>query len=117
MSSIRIGLPALRMGDIVDYNGYVSVCPNSEYQNRYLFDILKELFTSHPFDGLYCNMSSFYLTDYNGTFHGVCQCDVCRGLYKKETGRELPPLSTREIPHWRIISLFWADAVPATRQS
>ena len=78
-------------GDIVDYNGYVSVCPNSEYQNRYLFDILKELFTSHPFDGLYCNMSSFYLTDYNGTFHGVCQCDVCRGLYKKETGRELPP--------------------------
>lgn len=76
---------------IVDYNGYVSVCPNSEYQNRYMFDILQELFTTHPFDGLYCNMSSFYLTDYNGTFHGVCQCGVCRGLYKKETGRELPP--------------------------
>ena len=104
-------------GDIVDYNGYVSVCPNSEYQNRYLFDILKELFTSHPFDGLYCNMSSFYLTDYNGTFHGVCQCDVSGDFIKKKRAGNCRPLSTREIPHWRIISLFWADAVPATRQS
>lgn len=84
---------AARLGDgsIVDYHGYVSVCPNSEYQNEAMFRVLEELFNTHPFDGLYCNMSSFFLTDYDGVFRGVCQCERCRALYKQSTGRELPP--------------------------
>lgn len=84
---------AARLGDgsIVDYHGYVSVCPTSDYQNEAMFRVLEELFTTHPFDGLYCNMSSFFLTDYDGKVHGVCQCQRCRALYQKATGRTLQP--------------------------
>lgn len=90
---------AARLGDgsIVDYHGYVSVCPNSEYQNEAMFKVLEELFSTHPFDGLYCNMSSFFLTDYDGKIHGVCQCERCRSLYRETTGRTLPAgLSLRD---------------------
>lgn len=90
---------AARLGDgsIVDYHGYVSVCPNSDYQNDAMFRVLEELFTTHPFDGLYCNMSSFFLTDYDGAVHGVCQCERCRALYEQATGRALAPgLSVRD---------------------
>lgn len=77
-------------GSIIDYNGYVSVCPNSAYQEKYMFEVLREVFTTHPFDGLYCNMSSFYLMDYTGKFYGVCRCGTCKKLYKEETGRDMP---------------------------
>ncbi|WP_317319730.1 hypothetical protein [Subdoligranulum variabile] len=90
---------AARLGDgsIVDYHGYVSVCPNSDYQNEAMFQVLEELFTTHPFDGLYCNMSSFFITDYDGKVHGVCQCERCRTLYQQATGRSLAPgLSLRD---------------------
>ena len=77
-------------GSTLDYHGYVSVCPNSEYLDEAMFAVLRELFEAIPFDGLYCNMSSVFLTDYDGNFHGVCQCERCRALYEKETGKSAP---------------------------
>lgn len=77
-------------GSVLDYNGYVSVCPSSEYRTERMFEVLREVLTTHPFDGLYCNMSGAFLTDYDGGFYGVCQCDTCRARYRAETGREAP---------------------------
>lgn len=85
-------------GSVIDWNGYINVCPNSEYQERYIFDILREVFTTHPFDGLYCNMSSALLMDYGGKFYGVCQCETCRELYRQETGRQAPAASDPRDP-------------------
>ena len=48
-------------GEELEYNGYVQTCINGDYQQKYVYDILKELFDEFDFDGLYCNMSSTLL--------------------------------------------------------
>ncbi|MBQ0125425.1 MAG: hypothetical protein KBS59_03770, partial [Clostridiales bacterium] len=51
-------------GGIIEQNGFVQTCQNSEYQTEKVLDILREIFTKIPFDGLYCNMSGFVGMDY-----------------------------------------------------
>ncbi|RKL65503.1 hypothetical protein CR203_20095, partial [Salipaludibacillus neizhouensis] len=65
-------------GEIVNYNGFVHTCPNGDYQQKYMFDILQEVLTTHSFDGLFCNMSGFLVVDYNYTYHGPCHCENCQ---------------------------------------
>lgn len=77
-------------GEIVNYNGFVHTCPNSEYQRVHMFEILKELFSTHDFDGLFCNMSGFLVVDYSGKYHGPCHCENCSTRFKDEFGLELP---------------------------
>lgn len=77
-------------GEIVNYNGYVHTCLNSQYQQSYIFDILKELFKEHDFDGLFCNMSGFLVVDYDYNYHGPCHCDNCKRLFKEQFGGEIP---------------------------
>ncbi|WP_367923881.1 alpha-amylase family protein [uncultured Ruthenibacterium sp.] len=93
-------------GNMLDYNGYVSVCPNSEYRQKQVFEILKELLETHPFDGLFCNMSGAFLTDYNGRFYGVCQCQTCRARYKAETGKDVPNTADPRDPSLREYTTF-----------
>lgn len=77
-------------GDIVDYNGDVHVCPNGDYQQARMFDILEEVLTTHPFDGVFCNMSGFLVIDYSGVYHGPCHCENCQRLFHEQSGLELP---------------------------
>ena len=77
-------------GDIINYNGNVHVCPNSEYQQKILFEILKETLTTHPFDGVFCNMSGFVVADYSGNYYGICHCENCRKKFREFCGEELP---------------------------
>ena len=77
-------------GEIVNYNGDVHVCPNGEYQQKIMFEILEEVLTTHPFDGVFCNMSGFLVMDYSGNFHGPCHCDSCKKKYLEIYGTEMP---------------------------
>lgn len=77
-------------GEIVNYNGYVHTCLNGEYQQRVLFDILKEALQAYPLDGVFFNMIGYQTSDYSAVYHGICQCDACRTRFKKESGRDLP---------------------------
>ena len=95
-------------GSVVNYNGYISVCPNSDYQNTRVFEILRELFDTHPFDGLFCNMSGYLLTDYSGRFYGLCQCETCRKKYQSETGKDVPETGDSHSPALREYAAFHA---------
>lgn len=77
-------------GEIVNYNGDVHVCPNGEYQQKVMFEILEEVLTTHPFDGVFCNMSGFLVMDYSGNFHGPCHCDSCKKKHFEIYGTEMP---------------------------
>lgn len=77
-------------GEIVDQNGFIQACMNSKSQKSRVDAILKEALTLYPFDGVYCNMSSFYVTDYWGRAHGVCFCESCRAGFKAQTGLDAP---------------------------
>ena len=91
-------------GEIVNYNGDVHVCPNGEYQQKIMFEILEEALTTHPFDGLFCNMSGFLVVDYSGNFHGPCHCDNCKKKYLEMYGEEMP--ETDDIKNPAFVSRY-----------
>lgn len=95
-----------REGKIVNYNGNVHTCPNGDYQQKYMFDILEEVFTTHPFDGLFCNMSGFLVVDYSGTYHGPCQCENCQQKFKEQYGLELPKKDDPRDPTYKKYMIF-----------
>ncbi len=77
-------------GEIVDYNGDVHACPCGGYQQERAFDIMEEVLTTHPFDGIFFNMSGFVSRDYSGNNYGICHCESCRIAFLKRMGRGLP---------------------------
>ncbi len=93
-------------GDIINYNGNVHVCPNSDYQQKYLFEILRETLTTHPFDGVFCNMSGFVVADYSGNYYGICHCENCRRKFRAFCGGELPDREDPASPLYRKYEAF-----------
>ncbi len=77
-------------GGIVNQNGFVQTCQHSEYQQERVLEILRELLTSHPFDGVYCNMSGFIATGYDGKIYGMCTCDRCKAGFKAAFNMDVP---------------------------
>lgn len=77
-------------GGIINQNGYIQTCPGSEYQQTKVLEILQEALTTHPFDGIYVNMSGFIATDYSGKVYGMCQCDRCKAGFKAAAGMDTP---------------------------
>lgn len=77
-------------GEIMEYNGYVQVCINGEYQQKYVFEIITETFDKIPFDGLFCNMGGFQNRDYDFKDYGFCHCNSCRRKFKEMYGKDLP---------------------------
>ena len=77
-------------GEIVDWEGYVSTCMNGDYQRIYMHDVLREVLTKIPFDGVFFNMGGFMVTDYDTKYYGICHCESCRRMYRERFGEELP---------------------------
>lgn len=103
-------------GDIVDYNGDVHVCINSEYQQKYALDIIKETLTSHDFDGIFFNMGGFITFDYSGNDYGICHCDNCRHKFKESYGFDLPRSKDWDDPAYRAYLLFKKEVMRAHEQ-
>lgn len=77
-------------GAVMNYNGYVQTCINSEYQQKYAFEILQEIFETIPFDGLFCNMGGFQSRDYDFVDYGFCHCKACQEKFRAMSGYDLP---------------------------
>jgi hypothetical protein len=77
-------------GEVVDYNGDVHVCVNSWYQQQGILHILDELFTTHPFDGVFFNMGGYITHDYSGNYHGPCCCANCQRRFMEMYAQPLP---------------------------
>lgn len=77
-------------GNIMEYNQDVQVCINGDYQQKYAFQIIEEMFQEIPFDGLFCNMGGFQTRDYDFKDYGYCHCDNCRTKFRELYGFELP---------------------------
>ena len=88
-------------GRIMNYNGFVQTCVNGAYQQQYMFEILRELFTTHDFDGLYCNMAGTFVTDYDYNVYGPCHCDNCTRLFAEQVGGEFPRANDPRDPAFR----------------
>lgn len=85
-------------GQPLSYNGYVQTCINGPYQQEYLYEILEELFSRYDFDGLYCNMSSTFVVDYDLKVHEPCHCRNCTELFKEQFSMEIPDQNNPKDP-------------------
>ena len=79
-------------GEPLIYNGTVQTCLSGGYQGGYMDEILKEMFQTIPFDGIYCNMGTAtgVIVDYSMNRHGPCQCEACRSAFKAKYGMDVP---------------------------
>lgn len=64
-------------GESVVYNGQVHTCLNSRYQQEHSLEIMAEVASRYPIDGVFINMHGYQVRDYSGTYHGICQCANC----------------------------------------
>lgn len=103
-------------GEILNYNGDVSVCPNSEYQQERKLDILREVLTELPFDGVFCNMSGFQVTDYSGRYYGPCHCAACTRLFRDQYGAEIPRRDDPQDPVYAQYTSFKEACLAAHRE-
>lgn len=78
-------------GKNVNYNGQVHTCLSGGYQQEYMYEFLNEALDRYPVDGIFFNMSGYQRNDYSRNYHGICQCDNCRRLFRQFSGLDLPP--------------------------
>jgi len=98
-------------GQIVDYNGDVHVCLNSEYQQQRMFDILHELLSTHDFDGIFFNMGGYQTRDYSGNYYGICHCEACKRRFREMFDLPLPVKEDMEDPLFRKYVQFKRQTV------
>ena len=73
-------------GQIVNYNGDVHVCINSDYQQKYALEIMAETVRKLDIDGMFFNMGGFVQRDYSYMYYGICHCGKCREKFHVYSG-------------------------------
>ncbi len=96
-------------GQNVNYNGQVHTCVSGGYQQQYMFEILSEAVGRYPLDGVFFNMIGYQRSDYSGNYHGLCQCESCKRLFKEYCGLELPATVEKDSPAYRKYLQFTSD--------
>ena len=98
-------------GDVIDYNGLIHTCINSEYQNTLSLDIIDEVLDRYPADGVFFNMFGFITRDYSNRYHGICHCPECKRRFMEAYGLELPGSEEPGTPNLREYRLFQRECV------
>ena len=84
-----------------------AVCVNGAYQQKYILDVLKEAMTNYPIDGIFFNIPGYPVTDYNGNYVGICQCENCKKrFYEWSGGLTLPTVEDDNDPVFRKYEEF-----------
>ena len=102
-------------GQIIDYHGDIAVCLNGGYQQEFMFQIIEELLSKLPFDGIFFNMSGYQTRDYSGNYYGPCHCLNCRRLFKAQSGLALPVKEEMDDPLYRQYTVFKNQTLAAHR--
>lgn len=77
-------------GDAVVYHDTAATCVNGPYQQECSLEILKEVISEYPVDGVFFNMFGYQTRDYSGRYVGICQCASCRRRFLEYSGLQLP---------------------------
>lgn len=93
-------------GRAVRYNDTVVTCLNSDYQQKEIPSILREILEKYPVDGVFFNMFGYQERDYDGKYFGPCQCDNCRKRFKELYGEELPAAGEQSGERWQKYQEF-----------
>lgn len=95
---------------IVNYNGYVQVCLNGDYQQKHMYDILGEMLREHAFDGVFFNMGGFHTIDYSYNYYGPCHCESCKRKFRERFNLDLPKVENDDDPVYQKYRVFLRDS-------
>ena len=98
-------------GEVINYNGMVHTCINSEYQSTLAREIIGEVIDRYPIDGVFFNMFGFITRDYSSTYHGICQCKNCKKAYTRRFGRDLPTEEQEEDENYQLYKQFKKEVI------
>jgi len=93
-------------GNSINYNEMVHTCVNGKYQREYSLEIIREVITKYPVDGIFFNMFGYQTRDYSDIYHGICNCENCKNRFKEMFGRELPEREDRNDPAYQDYITF-----------
>jgi hypothetical protein len=103
-------------GDIVNYNGDVHACIAGGYQQSKAFEIIREVVTTLPVDGLFINMGGFQVRDYSYNYYGICHCDNCKQRFYDKFGLALPKVEDMDDPVFRKYRVYQRDILADYKQ-
>jgi hypothetical protein len=98
-------------GEVINYNGMVHVCINSEYQRNCSLAILEEVTEKYPIDGVFFNMFGYTTRDYSNNYHGICQCGNCKAMFRERYGKDLPRAEDPDDPVFHLYQRFKTETV------
>ena len=100
-------------GEIIHYNDTVQTCLNGWYQQEYSLEILREILSKYPLDGVFFNMFGFHSWDYSGNRYGICHCESCVKLFAEYTSgsMELPLTESPDEPAYAMYEAFKRDRI------
>lgn len=98
-------------GKEVRYHDTVATCVNGEYQQACSMQILEEVLSKYPVDGVFFNMFGYQTRDYTGNYVGICQCESCKARFLEETGMRLPMAEDMADPVFLRYRQFKQDTV------
>ena len=78
-------------------------CVNVPEFQKYSTDVLTELTVNYPIDGIFL--------DGPAVFQGTCYCPVCKEMFKKQTGAEMPVASDWNSEIWYAFLKFRYDSM------
>lgn len=94
-------------GKTISCNGDIHVCFNSQYQQEYAFEIIRETIEQLDIDGIYLNMGGYMAAfDYANGWQGICQCDNCKKRFMDMYGLELPTVPDNNNPEYKKYLAF-----------
>jgi hypothetical protein len=100
-------------GEIIDYEGDVHACICGGFQQECTFEILKEILTTLPVDGLFINMGGFQTRDYSHRTYSLCHCDNCKQRFKARFGMELPRKADMNDKAYQAYRVFQQEVMEA----
>ncbi|MBE1878300.1 alpha-amylase family protein [Myceligenerans pegani] len=77
------------------YQGLWSVCPSGGYYQERSFEIIDEVLSRYPVDGVFVNWFNFNMVDYSRQWYGVCHCDACVDHFREWSGGADLPVDPR----------------------
>jgi len=72
------------------FNGQVPTCVNGGYQQKAIYQILDEVLSQYPLDGVFFNMIGYPRHDYSGRYLGICHCEGCQTRFREMYQMDLP---------------------------
>jgi hypothetical protein len=105
-------------GKIIDYHGNVHVCFNSAYQQQHAISVMREIIEKINPDSIFMNMGGYMAAyDYDNNWHGICQCDNCRRLFREWSGWDLPKREGHDDEVYRLYLKFQAFTIKEHRKN